>query len=432
MRAALQRDTRRLAYLGAAVIVGALGFFGLWAGLAPLDEGVVAPGVVQTESKRKPIQHPVISVIDKVFVKEGDLVKAGAPLVQLDDSQVSANYLSARSQFLALKARQSRLAAESAGLSSIVFDRVLSSDENRGAATEYIEREKSLFAARRGALAADISVLEQAVLSAREQEKALSAQVEGRRTQSAMIGEQIRSSRDLAKAGFISRTKMLDEERVAADIEAQVSELTANLARGRTQITELTLRIAQRQREFAREVDEAAVEVRKELGTISERLAAARTELGRTRIVAPADGMVVGLAIQAAGAVVPEGMKIMDIVPVNEQLVIEAHISPDVVDRIHPGLEADVRFTGFPDMPFLAIDGRVLSVSADRIDETASRPPYFLARVEITPAGMKKLGSRRIQPGMTAEVVVKTGARTLLAYVLKPLMRRLSSSMTEH
>ncbi len=428
----LQRDTRRLTSVGVFVIVGALGSFGVWACLAPLDEGVVAPGVIQTESRRKPIQHPVTAVIEKVFVKEGELVRAGSPLVQLDNAQVTATYLSARSLFLALKARESRLGAESDGMKEVRFDPALASGDDRAAAKEYIERENKLFATRKALLAADILVLEQSILSAREQDKALSAQLEGRRAQQDMIAEQIKSSRELRQAGFISRTRLLDEERVAAEIGAQVSELSANVARSRTQLTELRLRIAQRQREFANGVDDDAAQVRKELGSVAERLAAARTELGRTRIVAPADGMVVGLAIQAAGAVVPEGMKIMDIVPVNEQLVIEAHISPDVIDRIHPGLDADVRLPGFPELPFLTIEGRVLSVSADRIEETANRPPYFLARVEITAAGIRKLGpGRRLQPGMSAEVVIKTGARTMAAYVLKPLVRRLSVAVTE-
>lgn len=427
----LQRDTARLRRFGIAVIVGAVGLFGLWAAFAPLDEGVVASGVVQTAAKRKPIQHPVTTVIDKVYVHEGQMVKAGADLVLLDNAQAVANYESSRSQFLALKAKQSRLAAESGGMDAIRFDPLLLSDENRAVASEYVGRENRVFAGRRAALHADLSVLEQSVLSAIDQESSLSAQLAGRKAQLEIVSEQITASRNLAKAGFVSRQKILDEERVAADVTAQVSELSANLAKGRNQITELRLRITQRRRDFAREVDESSADVTRELGTVAERLTAARAELRRTRITAPVDGMVVGLAIQSSGAVVPEGTKIMDIVPVNEDLLIEAHISPDVIDRIHPGLDADVRLTGFPDLPLLALEGKVLSVSADRLEDSGGRPPYFLARLQISPAEMKKIGARRIQPGMTADVVIKTGERTLIAYLLKPLVRRLSGSMIE-
>ena len=425
-------ENRRLVRLGTAVILLAFGFFGAWAALAPLDEGVVAPGVVQTEARRKPIQHPVTSVITEVFVREGEAVRAGQVLVQLDDAQVSANYLAARSQYLALKAAEGRLAAESVRAVTIAFAAELLAPDNQAAAQEYLVRERKLFVTRRAALAADVSVLQQSVQSAREQEKALAAQLKGRQAQLELIERQLASNRKLAAEGFISRIRLLDDERVAVEVSSQVNELAANIDRARANITELTLRTAQREREFAREVDAAAAEVRKELGSIVERLAGAHAELARSRIVSPTDGTVVGLAIQARGAVVPEGTRIMDIVPANERLVIEAMVPPDVVDRVHGGLPADVRFTGFPDLPFLAIDGRVLSVSADRIEAAGERPAHFLARVEVTPAGWKQLGERRLQAGMAAEVVIKTGARTLLAYLLKPLLQRTAGALTEY
>ncbi|MBC5785619.1 HlyD family type I secretion periplasmic adaptor subunit [Ramlibacter sp. USB13] len=428
----LQQDNRKLVRLGVGVLAASFGVFGLWAAFAPLDEGVQAPAVVQTEAKRKPIQHPVTAVITKVYVKEGEVVRAGAPLVQLDDSQVAANFLAAQSQYLALKAAESRLAAESARTNDIAFHPELLQGDNAAAAKEYIERERKLFATRRAALAADVSVLEQSVQSAREQEKAYAAQLKGRKAQQELVEQQIKSTRELAAAGFVSKTKLLEEERMMVEVASQVSELTANLDRSRANITELTLRIAQRQREFAREVEASAADVRKELGALRERLAGAGAELKRTRIVSPTDGTVVGLAIQAQGAVVVEGTKIMDIVPQHEGLLIEAQVPTDVVDRVHAGLPADVRFTGFPDLPFLAVEGRVLSVSADRIEQQGERPAHFLARVEITPEGWKKLGDRKLQPGMGADVLIKTGERSLLAYLLKPLVRRTAGAMTEH
>lgn len=427
----LVANTRSLTILGGALILGFFGFFAVWSFWAPLDEGVVAPGVVQLESKRKPIQHPYIAVIGKVFVKEGQAVKAGDLLVQLDDSQSAAAYASARAQMLALKATQSRLNAESVRAGSITFDPILFTDEYKAVAQEFVLREGNLFAARRSSLSADMSVLEQSIVAAREQEKALHAQLEGRKNQLTIVAEQLKSSRDLAKEGFISRTKLLDEERLSVDLNAQVNELLANIERARSSIAELKLRMTQRQREFAREVDTLSVDVRRDLAGSTERVGATRAELGRTKIFAPVDGTVVGLAIQSAGAVVPEGGRIMDIVPRDETLLIDAQIPPEVVDRIHAGLPADVRFSGFSDLPFLALEGKVMSVSADRLEEAANRPPYFLARIQVTPDSLKKLGHHKIQAGMGVEVIVKTGERSLMAYLLKPLMRRVSASMTE-
>ncbi|MES2974066.1 MAG: HlyD family type I secretion periplasmic adaptor subunit [Pseudomonadota bacterium] len=424
--------TRSLTILGASLIAGFFGFFLLWSFLAPIDEGVVAPGVVQLESKRKPIQHPNIAVIGKVFVKEGQTVKAGELLVQLDDSQSAAAYASARAQMLALRAAQSRLNAESVNAASVTFDPMLFTDEYKVVAQEFVQREGNLFAARKASLSSDLSVLQQSIVAAQEQEKALQAQLDGRKNQLAIVAEQIKSSRDLAKEGFISRTKLLDEERLSVDLNAQVNELLANIQRARSSVAELKLRMTQRQREFAREVDTQSVEVRRDLAGAAERVGATRAELGRTKIFAPVDGTVVGLAIQSTGAVVPEGGRIMDIVPTDESLLIDAQIPPEVIDRIRAGLAADVRFTGFSDLPFLALEGRVMSVSADRLEEgAANRPPYFLARIQVTPESLKKLGQHKIQPGMAVEVIVKTGERSLMAYLLKPLVRRVSASMTE-
>lgn len=432
MSESLQGINRRLIRLGCGVILAAFGVFGVWAAVAPLDEGVLAPAVVQTEAKRKPIQHPVTAVIAKVFVKEGEKVRAGAPLVQLDDAQVSASFLAAQSQYLALKATESRLGTESVRAREITFAPELLQPDIASAAREYIERENKLFATRRAALAADISVLEQSVRSAREQERAYEAQLKGRKGQAELIEQQLKSTRELAAAGFVSRNKLLDDERVAVDVTSQVAELAANVDRSRASIVELTLRIAQRQREFERDVDSSAADVRKELGSARERLTGAAAELRRSRIVSPTDGTVVGLAIQSPGAVVPEGTRIMDIVPEHEGLVLEAQVPTEVVDRIHAGLPADVRFTAFPDLPFLAVEGRVLSVSADRIEGVGDRPAHFLARVDLTRKGLQELGARKLQPGMAAEVLIKTGERSLLAYLLKPLLRRTAGAMTEH
>lgn len=429
---ALRAHTRRITLIGCLAVFGTLALFIAWAAMAPLDEGVVAPGVVQTESRRKPIQHPTVAVIERVLVREGQLVKAGDPLVQLDNAQVSGNFLALRAQYLALKATESRLQAESQGLAAIRFDPALTQAGNKEAAAEFLSQERRLFEARRLALEADLAVLRQSVVSGREQEKAFLVQLEGARVQQEMIQEQLQASRDLAKGGFVSRTRLLEDEKAGASIIAQVNTLIANLERVRTTNVELQLRINQRRQEFLQEVDTRAAEVRRDLANSLERLTAAESELRRATILSPADGTVVGLTIQSRGAVVPEGVRIMDIVPQNESLVIEAFVSPDVIDRMRAGMPADIRFPGFADLPFLAVDGRVLSISADRIEETAARPAHFLARVEVTPEGRKKLGERQITPGMTAEVVIRTGERTLLTYLLKPLTRRLAASMTEH
>lgn len=160
-------------------------------------------------------------------------------------------------------------------------------------------------------------------------------------------------------------------------------------------------------------------------------IGAAKTELDRSMIRAPVSGKVVGLTMQSVGGVIPAGAKIMDIVPANEELVLETQVPPHLVDRMRVGMPVDIRFSGFNDMPNLFVDGELTSISADRLTDPLTRAPYFLGRVEVTPAGLKKMGSRRIQPGMSANVILKTGKRTMLNYLTAPLVRRVSMSFNE-
>jgi protease secretion system membrane fusion protein len=231
--------------------------------------------------------------------------------------------------------------------------------------------------------------------SIQDELRGVEAQLKGKQAQIKLVEEQLAGTRDLAKEGYLPRNKLFEEERLAADLSASVSALEASAAK------------------------------------LKDNLNAAGLELERSRIRAPVSGKVVGLAMQTVGGVIPAGAKIMEIVPQNEQLVLETQVPPHLVDRIKVGMPVDIRFSGFSDMPSLFVEGRLVSISADRLTDPNTHIPFFLGRVEVTPAGLKKLGERRIQPGMSANVILKTGTRTMLTYLVTPLVRRVSTSMVE-
>ena len=154
-------------------------------------------------------------------------------------------------------------------------------------------------------------------------------------------------------------------------------------------------------------------------------------DLARTEIKAPAAGQVVGLAVQTVGAVVQSGQKLMDIVPKDAPLILEAHVAPHLIDRVRSDLPVDVRFSSFAHSPQLVVQGKVVSISADLLTEPQTNVSYYLARVQVTPEGIKHLGKRQLQPGMPVEVILKTGERSMLTYLLHPLTKRLAASMTE-
>ncbi|MBI3506725.1 MAG: HlyD family efflux transporter periplasmic adaptor subunit [Proteobacteria bacterium] len=231
--------------------------------------------------------------------------------------------------------------------------------------------------------------------SLRDELRGAKAQLEGKRAQLKLIETQLAGTRDLAKDGFLPRNKLFEEERLSAELSSMVNSLDASTAK------------------------------------LESNVSAAKTELERMQIRAPVSGKVVGLAMQTVGGVIPAGAKIMDVVPQDEQLVLETQVPPHVVDRVKTGMPVDIRFMGFSDLPNLYIEGKLVSVSADRLTDPVTRLPYFLGRVEVTASGLQKLGERRIQPGMSAFVIIKTGRRTMLKYLLTPLIRRASISFAE-
>ena len=410
-----------------------LGFFGFvaWAVTAPLDEGVPAPATVMVDTKRQTVQHLTGGIVREILVREAQRVKAGDVVMRLDDKLARANYQAARQQYIAARAQESRLEAERKGAGQIVFHADLVAAREDSIAAEYMNVQRQVFLSRRTALQGQQSILEQTHKATQDTVRGLSAQLEGKEAQLKLVRTQLEGTRDLAKEGYLPRNRWYDEERLAAELSAVAGELTANIARTRGGLVELEMRIVQLKREFLRDVEILLAETTRDAQVAGERLRVAREELARTEILSPADGIVIGLAAHTVGGVVAPGVRIMDVVPQDVPLTLEARVEPHLVDRVHADLPADIRFHTFVDIPNLVIDGRVMSVSADLVAEQPNTPPYYLARVAVTPQGMKDLGQRQLQPGMPAEVVIKTGERTFLMYLLRPLIRRVSSAFRE-
>ena len=236
----------------------------------------------------------------------------------------------------------------------------------------------------------------------------------------------------MVREGYVPRTRQRDLERMASDALGAIAESHSNALRGAEQIAETRSRAAQRVQEYRKEVDSMLADVRREVQPYEQKLNAAAAELKRMVVIAPASGQVVGLMEQTEGGVIPAGVKLMDIVPQNEALIIDARIPTNLIDRIQQGLKTDVRFSAFAHNPSLVVKGLVTSISSDTLTDARTGAAYYLGRVEITPEGMAQLGQNQMQPGMPVEVVFQTGERTLLTYLLNPFLKRLAGSLKEH
>lgn len=427
-----QTDTRSPIRLGFWVLIVGFGLFMLWAAYAPLDEGVSAPATVSVETRRKTIQHLQGGVIKQLKAREGQEVKQGDVLVVLDDAAVRATFEAIRQNYLSQRSLEARLVAEATDQRTITFHADLMA-ANDPVSQQLMTVQQQVMNSRRAAQGAELSAAEQSVTGYEAQIAGLKQMLESRRMQATLQSRQVADVKRLSEEGYAPRNQALQLEQQQAELKSSVADLETNIERTRSGIAELRLRIAQRKQEYLKEVTSQLADVRREVQANQERLAAISNELDRMVVKSPVDGQVVGLGLSAAGGVVTPGQRLMDIAPRGEGLLLDAKVPPTVIDRIKAGDMAEVRFNAFANSPTLVVHGKVVSLASDSINEQvgAGVVSYYLARVALTPEGLKALGDRAMQPGMQAEVLIKTGERSLLTYLLHPLTKRIASAMTE-
>ena len=418
--------------IGLLVLVAGLVAATVWAAWAPLDEGVPTQATVAIDTKRKAVQHLSGGIVKEVLVREGDEVKADQVLMRLDSAVSRANFESIRQRYVGLSAVQSRLQAEQRGLGKITFQPEVLEAMSDPEILAQVNNQRQLFDSRRQALRAELQSMQEAMQGLRAQRDAAQAVLVQRQRQLAILNEELVNVRDLVKEGYAPRNRQMEIERMLADVQASMADLNGNMLRANSTIAEMTQRSLARQSEYRKEVETLLADVSREVQADAEKFNATQADLKRVDIRAPAAGQVVSLAVQTVGAVVQPGQKLMDIVPERQVLVLESQIPPHLIDKVQAGLPTDIRFNTFAHSPQLVVEGKVMSVSGDLLTDPANpQISYYLARLEVTPEGMKTLGTRQMQAGMPAEVVIKTGSRSMLTYMLNPLLKRLAGSMKE-
>lgn len=427
-------DTTRATRIGLWALIIGLGGFLLWAAFAPLDEGVPSPGLVAISTKRKAVQHLTGGIIKEVLVGEGDHVKEGQVLIKLDDATTRANYETVRQQYFNMLANQARLRAEQAGASTITFDPELQKAAARDPLIgNQILTQQQLFQSRRAALRADLQAMQESIDGQQQLIRSYQGVLSNRRAQLGLLNDELAHTRDLVKDGYAPRNRQLELERNASEVNAGIAEILGNTAHAQSSISEVRQRMISRQQDYRKEVDQQLADVSREVQSDQAKYQALGDDLNRMEIRSPATGQVVGLVTQTVGGVIGAGQKLMDIVPDDEQLIVEAKVAPNLIDRVHAGLPVDMRFNSFANSPQLVVQGKVLSVSRDLLSEQVGQTmqQYYLSRVTVTPEGHKELGKRVLQAGMPVEVVFKTGERSMLTYLLHPLTKRIAASMKE-
>ncbi len=427
---AVSTNDKPVRNIGMLIVFATFGIFGVWAGFAPMDSSALAPGVIVVKAYKKTVQHLDGGIVSKILTKDGAIVEEGQPLLVLDDAQIKAQLEISRGQNITLAAQVARLSAERDQLKKVDFPSLLNDPAN-ARALEAKMAETNIFNSHKNSHEGQMGVLNQRISQIASKINGLQGQIASKKQLVSSYSEEIKDLKELLAEGFADKQRLRELERNHALQTGDIAQLEAEIATNQILMSETRLQILQIQKQFQEEVASKLSEAQAQLNDAQQRVAASQDKLERVVIKAPASGMVLGLAAHTENGVITPGRPILDIVPQGAELIIEAQVSPMDIDRVIVGLQAEIRFSAFKQSKTPKMEGRVISLSPDRITDERTGAPYYLAKVEITPESFKNLGDLQLLPGMPAEVLINTGERTLFEYLSQPATNFFARSFIE-
>ena len=420
---------RGIRRVGMTIVLVTFGLFGTWAAFAPLGNAVYGSGIVTVQSYRKTVQHLEGGIVKELLAHDGDTVHKGDPLIILDDGQLNSEYESTRNQLITARAKEARLRAERDDLPAIPALKIDGVESDR--AREAIDGEAQVFRSRHDARLGEISVQKERIGQLKQQILGLNDMIATKVSLEKSYTGEITELKDLLRQGFVDKQRLLEQERKLDMLKSEVADHQSTITKTRLQINETEMQIVQTNQKFSSDVAKDLSDVQAQVFDLQEKASALKDRLSRIVIRAPEDGMVLEMKVHTIGGVVSAGTPLLDIVPESSELVVEAHVSTNDIDRITLGKLTDIRFSAFNSATTPVIQGQVTRISADRLTDEKTGEGYYLVRVKVTDEGMQRLGNRKLQPGMPAEVLINAGERTMLEYLLKPARNMFAKSMIE-
>jgi HlyD family secretion protein len=416
---------------GALIVLLLAGGVGGWASTTQIAGALIAQGSVVVDSNVKKVQHPTGGVVGKLNVQDGDRVKAGDILVQLDDTITRANLAIVTKGLDEFAARKARLEAERDSAESVTFPPELLARSNDTAVAVALANERKLFELRRSARLGQKAQLKQRITQLQDEIRGLTAQQEAKGREITLIGQELAGVRELWKNNLVQITRLTALERDGARLEGERGQLLATVAQAKGKITETELQILQIDQDLSSEVAKDMREVDAKFGEYVERKVAAEDQLKRIDIRAPQDGIVLESKVHTVGGVIPAGDAIMLIVPETDNLQVEAKVNPHDIDQVQVGQSAVLRFSAFNLRTTPEINGTVTRISADTTTDQRTGQNYYTTRIAMTKSEVAKLGDVKLIPGMPVEAFVQTGERTVLSYLIKPLQDQFMRAFRE-
>ena len=415
---------------GTAVALAFFAGFGGWAATAPLAGAAVAPALVAPEGSRKTVQHLEGGIVRRILVHDGSLVAAGQPLVELDDTRARAEHAALLAEWRAATASEARLLAEQADRTEPAFPaELLDAAREDPALARMLAGEVDRLSTRRASLRDQQAILADRVAQAEAEIVGLEAEIASAHTQLGLIGEEIEIVERLLAKGLERKPRLLALLRSKTQIEGAIAADRAAIARAGQVIAEARQQSLSLESSQADDIAAELAATRKGLAGLAERIRATADQLARIVVTAPVEGTVVNVRIKTIGGVIEPGAPLLDLVPAGGELLLEARVAPVDIDEVHPGLRAQVHLLAYNSRSLRRIEGEVRGVSADRLEDPATRQPYYLAKVAVDRAALP--AGITMTAGMPADVMIVTGERTLIQYLLRPITDTLRRGLRE-
>ena len=422
------RGTLRAGYLVAGL---GLGSFIAWSALARLDGAALASGVIAVESNRRTLQHLEGGIVRDILVRDGDIVQAGQVLVRLDPTKADAQSDLYANQLVIYGAQETRLLAERDQAAELVFPPEISARASEPAIAAVLQDQAKQFVARRETLRRNIEVAEAQIVQVQKEMEQNAVDVTTSQNMLRNIERELQPLQDLLKRGLVSLTRVTTLEREQLRLRGVIANAELQTMKLRERLQETDLKRRQAVEEHRNEAAGQLLEVRRLLNDVRQQLVVSSDLRQRSEMRAPVAGAVQQLRIFTQGGVVRPGDPVLDLVPLSDTLVIRAKVSPLDADRVAPGMAAELRFPAFRYFGAEVIRGEVKTVSRDRLLEADGQTAYFAAEVAVDRQRIPAEIADRLSAGMPAEVIIPTGARTVMSYLMSPLLERFNTSMRE-
>ncbi|CAO3433729.1 HlyD family type I secretion periplasmic adaptor subunit [Azospirillum doebereinerae] len=428
----VEPSLRGTALAGALAVVVGFGGFLAWGFTASLDSAALAAGTVMVESHRKTVSHLEGGILRDLLVKDGDTVEAGQVLLRLDSTQSQAVVSQVQGQYWTALARLARLRAEQADAAKPAFAAALvAAARDNPVAAEALSVEERLFASRRDSYDGQLAIQRKRISQLRDEIVALEAQRAATADRLRYTEDEQRIVEGLLAKGYERKPRLLDLQRNVADSRGRLGELQANKSKAEQGIAAAELEMINLGNTRRSDVSTELQSVQATVSDLSERLRGADDVLLRQAVTAPQAGRVTGLRYYTPGGVIPGGMAILDIVPQDDVMIVEARVSPNDVQNVETGGKAMVKLTGFRQRAVPPVPGTVIALSADQLQDERTGAPYFAARISLDVGTLKNLPNVELHPGMPAEVMIHGHARKAIDYFLTPLTDGLHRAFRE-